>query len=245
MQINESTFVSELVSAFKENGMGSLINPEKSKKFYLLTERMLSENEKYNLTAITEPDKIILNHYLDCAVLCDRISKGATVIDIGCGAGFPSLPLAIIRDDIKITAVDSTAKRTEYVKKSAEILGLNNLTTLTMRAEEGACKEEFREKYDFAVARAVAELRVLTELCLGYVKVGGKMIAMKGKNAEYELNGAKRAISIMGGSDTVSESITLKGKTDTVSHPLIIIQKGKRTPKDYPRVYAKISKKPL
>ena len=109
--MDAQSFISELTRVFKDNGLGSLLSLEKSEKFFRLTERMLEENEKYNLTAITDPKKVILAHYADCATLAGKIKKGATLADIGCGAGFPTLPLAILRDDISIPAIDSTAKR--------------------------------------------------------------------------------------------------------------------------------------
>ena len=244
-QINENLFRSQLLKIFKANGMGSLLNSEKSEKFIALTKRMLEENEKYNLTAITEPDKIILNHYADCATLASKIKKGAKIIDVGCGAGFPTLPLAIIREDIQILAMDSTQKRINYVSETAKLLNLSNVKAVTMRAEDGAKSPEYRESFDYATARAVAELRTLTELCLAYVKVGGEMIAMKGKNAEFELAGAKKAIAVMGGKDVKVENITLVGEGEELSHPLIIISKKTKTPASYPRVFAQISKKPL
>ena len=245
MEINEQSFSSELSRVFKANGLASLLNIEKSEKFLLLTKRMLEENEKYNLTAITEPSKIILNHYADCATLAERLPKGAKIIDVGCGAGFPTLPLAIVRDDVEILAIDSTAKRIAYVDATAKMLGLKNVSAIAMRAEDGAKMPEYREKFDFATARAVAEMRVLCELCLPYVKVGGSMIAMKGKNAEFELSNAKKAIAILGGKGTKVDDIKLVGEGEELSHPLIIIEKKAKTPTSYPRPYAQISKKPL
>lgn len=245
MDINEQNFKSELARVFKENGLGSLLNLEKSEKFLALTKRMLEENEKYNLTAITDPDKIILNHYADCASLAAKLPKGASIIDVGCGAGFPTLPLAIVREDLKIFAIDSTAKRIAYVEESARLLGLTGVKCEVMRAEDGGKNPELREKFDFATARAVAEMRVLSELCLPYVKVGGAMIAMKGKNAEFELSAAKRAIAMLGGKDAKVEHLTLKGKGEELTHPLIIIEKKMKTPPTYPRPFAQISKKPL
>lgn len=245
MDFNEQDFKSELSRVFKENGLGSLLNAERSEKFLALTKRLLEENEKYNLTAITEPKKIILNHYADCATLAARLPRGASVIDVGCGAGFPSLPLAIVREDLKIFAIDSTAKRIAYVSGTAELLGLKNLTCAVMRAEDGAKIPEYRERFDFATARAVAEMRILSELCLPYVKPGGSMIAMKGKNAEYELAASKKAISMLGGKGASIENITLKGDGEVLTHPLIIIEKKTKTPASYPRPFAQISKKPL
>ena len=244
MTLREDEFISTLTTVFRENGLGKLINREKATKFFKLTEYMLEENEKYNLTAITEPDKIILLHYLDCAVLTERLKKGATVADIDCGAGFPTLPMAILRDDLKITAIDSTAKRIDYVKRCADMLSLTGVTAIAMRAEDGGKSPEYREKFDYATARAVAEMRILTELCMPYVKRGGEFIAMKGKNAEFEFKGAKRAIATLGGRDAKIETVTLRG-TEVHSHPLITVAKLEKTPEAYPRPYAQISKKPL
>ena len=245
MELNEQSFKSELSRIFKDNGLGSYLNAERSERFLLLTKRMLEENEKYNLTAITEPTKIILNHYADSVTLAAKLPKGASIIDVGCGAGFPTLPLAIVRDDVKIFAIDSTAKRIAYVQESAALLGLSNVSAAAMRAEDGAKLPEYREKFDFATARAVAEMRILCELCLPYVKVGGSMIAMKGRNAEFELSSAKKAIALLGGKDVNLEAITLKGGDEVLTHPLIMIMKKGKTPPAYPRPYAQISKKPL
>lgn len=244
-EINEKEFKSTLTKTFSENGLSSLLSIERCEKLLTLTKRMLEENEKYNLTAITEPAKIILNHYADCAILAKKLKKGASLIDIGCGAGFPTLPLAIVRDDLKILAVDSTAKRVNYVEETAKILSLNNVTTAIMRAEDGGKLPEYREKFDYATARAVAEMRVLAELTLPFVRLGGQLIAMKGKNAEFELSAAKRAIATLGGRNTAVETVSLVGGSETLTHPLIIIDKKEKTPSIYPRPFAQISKKPL
>lgn len=246
ISIDKQKFSSNLSRVFALNGLSSLLSIERSEKLYALTLRMLEENEKYNLTAITDPDKIILNHYADCATLASRLKKGASIVDIGCGAGFPTLPLALVRPDLKILAVDSTAKRVGYVEESARMLGLDGVSTLTARAEDLGKSPDHREKFDYATARAVAELRVLCELCLPLVRVGGQMVAMKGKTAEYELAGAKRAIATLGGRGARCEMIelcSLEGERST--HPLVVIDKKEKTPASYPRPFAQISKKPL
>ena len=245
MAINRQDFESEISRVFKLNGLAALLDKKRSELFFLLTERMLEENEKYNLTAITEPKKIIINHYADCALLAQKLPRGAKIIDVGCGAGFPTLPLAIVREDISILAMDSTAKRINYVSETCSILGIKNVTAIAMRAEDASRLAEYREKFDFATARAVAEMRVLCELCLPFVRVGGSMLAMKGKNAEFELSGAKKAISLLGGEPATFESVTLVGGDEEFTHPIITVKKKAKTPIAYPRPYAQISKKPL
>lgn len=244
--LTQQEFFSELSRIFRENGLGGQLNRQKADAFFALTVRMLEENEKYNLTAITDPQKIILQHYADCAVLAARLPKGCRMLDVGCGAGFPSLPVAILRPDVSVTAVDSTAKRTAYVEGCGNLLALSGLRVLTLRAEEGAADPALRETFDVVTARAVAEMRVLAELCLPYVKVGGELLAMKGKNAAFELAGAKRAIAILGGRNPKIEEITLRdSRGETLSHPIVTVEKTAKTPASYPRPFAQISKKPL
>ena len=243
---DKASFSSMLQKAFGENGMAKLLSFERLNTFIALTERLLEENEKYNLTAIREPEKIALLHYADCASIAAYIPKGAKVIDVGCGAGFPSLPLAIVRPDIHITAVDSTEKRVRYVEETARLLGLTNITARVMRAEEGGKDPALREQFDVATARAVADLRILTELCLPFVRVGGEMIAMKGKNAAYEVQASKKALAVLGGTLLSLDETPLHSATlGEQSRGVVRIRKAKKTPATSPRVYAQISKKPL
>ena len=243
--IQRDIFLAELRSVFERNGLSRLLNEEKCGKFLSLTERMLEENEKYNLTAITDTDKIILNHYADCAALAEVLPSGASVCDVGCGAGFPTLPIAILREDITVLGIDSTAKRIAYVNETARLLELKNVRAVAMRAEEGGKNSLYREKFDVATARAVANLQILSELCLPYVKVGGAFLAMKGRGAAEELRSAALAIGALGGADISTKEIELCGKEEVLSHPLITVRKVKKTPGIYPRPYAKILKKPL
>ena len=243
--LNEKDFLAELTSVFKKNSLSTLLSKEKGEKLFLLTNRLLEENEKYNLTAITEPKKIILHHYADCATLAAHLPKGAKICDVGCGAGFPTLPLAILREDLKILAMDATEKRVNYVWETAEMLSLSGVSTLCARAEDAGKDVALRESFDFVTARAVAQMRILAELCLPLLKVGGKMIAMKGKNARYELADAKKALSILGAKENAVIDISLKNDEEELSHPLILLNKVTKTPQTYPRPYAQISKKPL
>ncbi|MBE6635667.1 MAG: 16S rRNA (guanine(527)-N(7))-methyltransferase RsmG [Ruminococcaceae bacterium] len=244
MRFDEKEFGKRLRSVFDMNSLGAMLTDDAIEKFTELTDILLTENEKYNLTAIKEPDKIILNHYADCAALAAVLPRGASIADIGCGAGFPSLPIAILRKDIDILGVDSTAKRIAYVNMAAERLSLANIKAITARAEDLG-RSERRESFDIVTARAVAAMRVLCELCLPLVKQGGQMIAMKGKNAESELAEAKSGIGILGGKLREVREISLTDGEELLSHPLIIIDKQKKTPAAYPRPYAQISKKPL
>lgn len=242
---DEQHFTSELTSAFSAHGLSSLLSRDTVHTFYCLTERMLEANAQFNLTAITDPTDILYRHYLDCAYPAARLPKKARVIDVGCGAGFPSLPIAILRPDIDILAVDSTAKKVTYVAETAKALGLTNLHTQAGRAEELSHDPTMRESFDVATARAVADLRILTELCLPFVRIGGHMLAMKGKQAASELSSAKKAIAMLGGRAEPIEDVILRGHGEDMHHPLVTVKKVSKTPQAYPRAYAQISKKPL
>ena len=246
--IDKEYFLRELFRVFECNGIAALLDEQKVEKLYKLTEIMLAENEKYNLTSITEIDKIILLHYADSVLFADEFSYGATVVDVGCGAGFPSVPLAICRPDLRITALDSTAKRVNYVKMVSDTLSLG-IETVCARAED-ACrfgaKDTMREKFDYSTARAVAGLGVLCELCIPMVKIGGAFIAMKGKNGESELSLSMQAIKKLGANLKKSEKTTLTdGHAPSQDRLLAVIEKLEPTPREFPRQYSQICKKPL
>ena len=209
-----------------------------------MTEHMLEVNEKMNLTAIKNVDSVILLHYVDSLTAEPFLPQNARVADIGCGAGFPCLPLALCRPDLSLLAVDSTEKRINYVKETARLLNCPNLEAIAMRAEDGG-KGAFREQFDVCTARAVAALPALSELCLPYVKVGGKFLAMKGKRGEEELRDAQSAIKRLGGEcvGVHTVKLTYNGEEDT--RFLFEIEKIKPTPADLPRPWAKILKRPL
>ncbi len=245
MDLNIAEFKSKCAEIFVQNSLDAPTD-EQAEKLFALTERMLKVNESLNLTRITGPSAIILKHYADSLTISNLIPQGSRVIDVGCGAGFPSLPLAIFRPDIEILALDGTAKRIEYVKATAALLKLNNLTAIAARAEELAKTQEHRERYDVATARAVAALPILTELCLPYVKMGGKFIAMKAAQGENELDAALNSIKLCGGVlEGVTELELLSESKETDKRLLITIKKSAATPIKYPRHYSQISKKPL
>lgn len=239
-------FKQNCIDIFGKNELLPTPTDEQISKLFELTEIMLEVNKSMNLTAITEEKAVILKHYADSLTVSPHLKENSTVIDVGCGAGFPSLPLAIFRPDIKITALDGTAKRIEYVKSTARKLGLDNATAIAGRAEEFGNNKEFREKFDYATARAVAALPVLSELCMPFVKKNGYFIAMKAAQGENEAAAAQNAIKLCGG--VIEDALHLKLTADGESFEERIIIKAKKissTPSKYPRHYSQISKKPL
>ncbi len=238
-------FLTALRRAARASEVDRLLTPEREEQLAHLCERLLSENKRYNLTAIKEPARAALLHFVDSLTIARFIPEGARVIDIGCGGGFPSLPLAVCRPDIKILAVDATEKKVRYVAESARLLGLSNLKAAAGRAEELAAREELRESFDIATARAVAALPVLSELCLPFCRVGGAFLAMKGEAAENELREAGCAPEILGGSPFKAERLLLSNGDEVLTRYLLSSQKTRKTPAMYPRQYAKILKAPL
>lgn len=213
---------------------------------FITYKRLLQEwNEKINLTAITEDEEVIKKHFIDCikAFTSDEFKKAKTLIDVGTGAGFPGMPIAIMRDDLDVTLLDSLNKRINYLDQVVATLGLKNVTTIHSRAEDGARNKELREKFDIATSRAVANMCVLAEFCMPYVKVGGYFIALKGPNVTEELDSAKNAIGTLGGKLVDVVEVNIEG-TD-LKHNLVIVKKVKETPKTYPRKAGTITKKPL
>ena len=242
--MERSAFILECQRAFDVNEM--VCSEEQAAQLYDLTVRMLEVNQTMNLTAITDEKAIILRHYADSLTISRYIPENARVIDVGCGAGFPTLPLAIFRPDLQITALDGTAKRIRYVEETAKMLSLPNVTAIAGRAEEYAQKSEYREHFDIATARAVAALPMLLELCLGFVRVGGTMIAMKAQQAADEVEMAKNAISQCGGAlEKVLSCSLIQDDGQKEQRNLVLIQKIKNTPQNYPRHFSQISKKPL
>lgn len=200
---------------------------------------LLKQNQVMNLTAITEPTAVARLHFLDSlALLREEALAGKTLIDIGCGAGFPGVPLAIAEPTLRVTLLDSLQKRVNWLKTILPELGVD-ATCVAARAEEYVA--EHREAYDVATSRAVARLNILSELCLPYVKVGGKFLALKGAMAQAEADEAKTAIEALGGKLAeireypVGEAI----------HRIVVVEKVRPTPKAYPRKFAKIKQQPL
>ena len=215
------------------------MNDNQIQKFNLFYKLLIETNNKFNLTRITEFSDVWDKHFLDCIEIAKYTPKNARIIDVGTGAGFPAIPLAIMRDDVRITAIDATLKRVNFVNDVAKELDLNNLTCIHARAEELGHNSDFREKYDIATSRAVADLRILAEYCLPFVKIGGVMLAMKGLNIDEELENAKEIIAKLGGKEAKKEIYSIAEFT----HSIIIIKKELETPLDFPRKIKKLTKR--
>lgn len=200
-------------------------------------------NEKMNLTAITEPREIVLKHFVDSLLLLKAVElpEGASLIDVGTGAGFPSMPVKIAREDLKVTMLDSLQKRLTFLKEVNDQLGLD-CTFIHSRAEDGGKQKTLREKFDFATARAVANLRDLAEYCLPYVKVGGYFVSLKGPDVEEEIKESKNAIATMGGK---VEKVLQFALPDESGRSIVLIKKISQTPPQFPRTTAKMAKKPI
>ena len=194
---------------------------------------LIEWNNKFNLTAITDKEEVIEKHFIDSVLPYTLIPQGTTVCDIGSGAGFPALPLKIVRDDLKFVLVDSLNKRVAFLHEVVNALKLTDVTCLHSRAEDIAFNSKYREKFDVCVARAVAKLNTLSEICLPFVKVGGVFIAYKSAQIEEELNESKVAIAVLGAK---VREIKLIDIPDTeVKRAFVIIEKNKNTPIKYPR----------
>ena len=232
----------KIKTALKDNGV-SVNNPQAKLLSDYLTE-LLETNKTTNLTAIKDPDEAIIKHIADCAVCVDSIPQGADLLDVGSGAGLPAFPFAILRPDISVTALDSTGKKIEFIKVTAEKLGIKNLKTISARAETLANNRSYRQRYTVVSARAVARLNVLSELCLPFLKVGGVFLSMKSRLADEELHEALSGIGTLGGKPREVKKFTLVGG-ESEERCLIIIDKRRDTPPQFPRAYARISSKPL
>lgn len=208
--------------------------------------RLLQEwNEKINLTAITEDEEVVKKHFIDCikAFKSDTIKNANTVIDVGTGAGFPGLPIAIMNPEVKVTLLDSLNKRINFLNLVVRELGLKNVTTIHSRAEDGARRPELREKFDVATSRAVANMAVLSEFCMPYVKKEGYFVALKGPSIDEELENGRNAIKILGGELKGIIEISIE-ETD-LKHNIVEVKKVKNCPKTYPRKAGTVNKKPL
>lgn len=238
------------------------LNPERTltetqlKQLRIFEENLIEWNRVMNLTAITEPDQIYGKHFLDSMTMV-RIEKEAgipktpdkkkplRIIDVGTGAGFPGLVLAILYPDLSVTLMDSLNKRISFLEDTVKKAKIMNVTCIHARAEELARNKEHREQYDLAVSRAVANLSTLSEYCLPFVKVGGSFVAYKSEKIEEELPAGEKALKILGGKIAKKDDFTITEGGEEVRRSLVLIRKEKQTPKAYPRKAGTPAKEPL
>lgn len=211
-------------------------------KFELFKNLLMEANEKYNLTAICDEKSVYIKHFYDSILPEKEFFEGADVVEIGSGGGFPSIPLKIIRQDLKFTLIESTAKKCAYLRDVVDKIGLKCVKVLNVRAEDGGRDKKLREKFDICTARAVARLAVLCEYCLPFVKIGGKFIAYKAA-AEEEIKEAKNALEILGGE--LTETLCYELPENAGRRTALIIKKVCATPQKYPRTNGAIKKNPL
>ena len=225
------------------NEIGLEFTEEQLDKFFKYMNLLLEWNKKINLTAITEPEEVILKHFIDSLTISKYIDNNKTLADVGTGAGFPGIALKIYRNDLKITLVDSLNKRINFLNEVIKELDLKEIETVHSRIEDFGKNKEYREKFDYTTARAVANLSVLSEYLIPIAKVDGQCICMKGSNIEEELNTSKNAIKTLGGKIQKIEEFNLP-KSD-ITRNVIIIKKFKNTPDKYPRKAGIPAKEPL
>lgn len=224
--------------------LGLEISDSLFEKLEIYAKELKEWNEKINLTAIKDDEGIAIKHFLDSLMLLKYVDipKNSKIIDVGTGAGFPGLVIAAAREDVFVTLLDSTGKKLKVVADIAEKMGLKNYEILNMRAEEAGQKKEYREQFDFATARAVAELRILSEYCLPFVKKDGFFVSMKAALAEQEIENATNALKVLSGEIEEKFNFDLCSQGE---RNIIKIKKISQTSTKYPRVSAQISKKPL
>ena len=234
----------EFINALKEQGIE--LTDTQLGQFKTYYEMLVEWNEKINLTAVTEIEEVYLKHFYDSItpLFYADIDEGASLCDVGAGAGFPSIPMKFIRPDLKITIVDSLNKRINFLNELTAELGLDKIHLVHDRAETfGNHKADARHMFDVVTARAVAQLNVLSELCLPLVRTGGQFIVMKGKKAQEELDASKFALDLLGGELTKIHQLSLP-KEDSDRY-IMIIDKKRKTPKKYPRKPGTPNKSPL
>lgn len=239
--MNPEQFVQELSKRnFK-------LNEKQINQFNQYFTNLVAANQKVNLTRITEEDDVYLKHFFDSLTplfaFSDVFKSGCTVCDVGAGAGFPSIPLKILRPEMKVTIVDSLGKRLTFLQNLIEKLCLQNVTLVHGRAEDVGQNKLYREQFDVVTARAVANMAVLSEYCLPLVKKGGYLVALKGPKAEKELQDSQKAIKLLGGALCETRELQLPNSDE--ERTLILVQKVKTTPKKYPRQAGTPHRKPI
>lgn len=223
--------------------IGILLEEKQIEQFEKYMELLLEWNQKINLTAITKPEEIILKHFIDSLTIANYIAPNTKLVDVGTGAGFPGIPIKIVRHDVEITLVDSLNKRIYFLQEVIETLKLEKIQALHFRVEEFGKQKPYRESFDYATSRAVANLSTLSEYLLPLVKIKGKTINMKGATIEEELEQSRKAIFLLGGKIEKVDSFQLP--QSNMERNIIIITKEKETPKQYPRKPGMPTKEPI
>ena len=218
-------------------------NDKQLNQFYEYMNLLLEWNEKINLTAIIEPEEIILKHFIDSLTINKYIGENKTLADVGTGAGFPGIPLKIYRSDLKVTLVDSLNKRINFLNEVISKLDLKDINTVHSRIEDFGKNKKYRENFDYVTARAVSNLTTLSEYLIPISKVNGKCICMKGNDIDEEVNNSKNAINLLGGKIDKIDYFELPNSD--ISRNVIIIDKIKNTPNKYPRKAGMPAKEPL
>ena len=225
------------------NKLNIELNKKQIEQLYTYMNMLIEWNEKINLTAITEPSEIVLKHFIDSFTINEFIKENAYVADVGSGAGFPGIPIKILRKDINLVLVDSLNKRIKFLDEVIEKLGLDNVKTVHARAEEFGQNKNYREKFDIVTSRAVANLSTLSEYLIPLSAVGGKVLAMKGPGAKEEIENSKNAIKILGG--TIFYVKEFKLPNSDIERTIVEINKISSTNSKYPRKAGVPSKEPL
>ena len=216
---------------------------EQLEKFYRYMELLIEWNEKINLTAIIEPEEIILKHFIDSLTIYKDLKNAKSFVDVGTGAGFPGIPIAILNNALKVTLVDSLNKRLIFLQEVIKELNLNNVELVHARAEEFGQNKKYREKFDIATSRAVANLATLSEYLIPLVKINGKCLCMKASDVNEEISQSQKAIELLGGKITNVEEFNLP--QSDIGRTIIIIDKIKITPNKFPRKAGTPSKEPI
>ncbi len=222
---------------------GVTLDREALMRLDLYAERLIETNRRFNLTAVTDPDEVTVKHFADSLVLLGKteLPAGASLLDVGTGAGFPGLALKLARPDLQVAFLDGTRKKLGFISSVLEETGLAG-ETLHLRAEEAGKQPKYREKFDFVTARAVADMAVLVEYCLPFVRAGGLFLAMKSAAAEEEVQNAAGAVRLLGGK---TEQNLLFDLVENTPRRIVFVRKISQTPPKYPRASAKIAKSPL
>ena len=230
-----------LTAGLRELGVAEC--PSAADNLLRYSEILREKNKVMNLTAITDPTEIVTRHFLDCAALAPYMPQDGRVLDVGTGAGFPGIPLKIAFPEVEVLLLDSLNKRVKFLNEVIGQLGLSKITAIHGRAEDFARQKEYREQFDLVVSRAVANLSSLSEYCLPYVKVGGRFVSYKSGKLSEELTAAGKAIHVLGGEAKEPVYFQLTGTEDERS--FVCIEKGKATPKKYPRKAGTPAKEPI